>query len=249
MSFKKNIDDILEQIKNCHDPTEQKRLLEEINPCKTCPDGKQPSCQFSCKQHYQVVLFNIVEQIKQKVSVPEFQNKSMTPFSNQAADEVVANLRKGGYTAMDWKKIIIGVDDEPRSINAVEYVGSIAGHLDDVYICLLHIYPEPPPDYSRSGASLDEYKRAQDAQAEILFARSKKILLGHGIAAISITTKCLMAENKSISAAILDMQVQEHYGTIVVGKRGIPKAEEFLFGSISNALIHTGRDIAVWVIG
>jgi hypothetical protein len=34
-----------------------------------------------------------------------------------------------------------------------------------------------------------------------------------------------------------------------VGKRGISKAEEFLFGSISNALIHNGRDIAVWVIG
>lgn len=56
-------------------------------------------------------------------------------------------------------------------------------------------------------------------------------------------------DQKSISAAILDMQVREHYGTIVVGKRGIPKAEEFLFGSISNALVHTGKDIAVWVIG
>ena len=44
-------------------------------------------------------------------------------------------------------------------------------------------------------------------------------------------------------------QEQEGYGTIVVGKRGIPKAEEFLFGSISSALIHTGKDIAVWVIG
>ena len=58
-----------------------------------------------------------------------------------------------------------------------------------------------------------------------------------------------MAEGKTISAAILDMQVREHYGTIVVGKRGIPKAEEFLFGSISSALVHTGRDVAVWVVG
>ena len=31
--------------------------------------------------------------------------------------------------------------------------------------------------------------------------------------------------------------------------RGIPKAEEFLFGSISSALVHTGRDVAVWVVG
>lgn len=149
----------------------------------------------------------------------------------------------------DWKRIIIAIDDSPRSINAVEYVGSIAGHLAGVYICLLHIYPEPPPDYYRSGATLDEYKAKQEEKAKALFAQTETILRNHGIAALTITSKCLMADHKSISAAILDMQVREQYGTIVVGKRGIPKAEEFLFGSISNALIHNGRDIAVWVIG
>lgn len=149
----------------------------------------------------------------------------------------------------DWKKIILAIDDSNRSVNAVEYVGSIAGHNDDIYLCLLHIYPEPPPNYYSSGATLDEYKKMQEEQAKQLFSRSEKILKEHGIAATAITSRCLMADNKSISAAILDMQVSEHYGTIVVGKRGIPKAEEFLFGSISNALVHTGKDIAVWVIG
>ncbi len=151
---------------------------------------------------------------------------------------------------MDWKKIIVAIDDSPNSTNAIEYVGSIAGHLKDIHLCLLHIYPEPPPDYYRSaGATLDEYKRTQEERAKILFARSEIILKNHGIAVSVITSRCLMADHKSISAAILDMQEREHYGTIVVGKRGIPKAEEFLFGSISNALIHNGKDIAVWVIG
>lgn len=149
----------------------------------------------------------------------------------------------------DWKRIIIAIDDSPRSINAVEYVGSIAGHLADVHICLLHIYPEPPPDYYRSGATLDAYQAAQEEKAKALFVHTEKILQNHGITPQTTTSKCLMADHKSISAAILDMQVREQYGTIVVGKRGIPKAEEFLFGSISNALIHNGRDIAVWVIG
>jgi nucleotide-binding universal stress UspA family protein len=150
---------------------------------------------------------------------------------------------------MDWKKIIVALDDSPRSFNAVEYVGSLLGRRDDVFLCLLHIYPEPPPDYYRSGASLDDYKKAQEEQAQKLFDRAATILLQHGVAAAIISSRCLMADHKSISAAILDMQVREHFGTIVVGKRGIPKAEEFLFGSISNALVHTGKDIAVWVIG
>ena len=149
----------------------------------------------------------------------------------------------------DWKRIILAIDDSSRSFNAVEYVGSIVGHLDDIHLCLLHIYPEPPPNYYSSGFSLDDYVKTQDEQAKRLFSLAEEILKKHHVPATAITSRCLMAGHKSISAAILDMQVQEHYGTIVVGKRGIPKAEEFLFGSISNALVHTGKDIAVWVIG
>lgn len=149
----------------------------------------------------------------------------------------------------DWKRIILAIDDSSRSFNAVEYVGCMVGHLDDIHLCLLHIYPEPPPNYYLSGASLGDYIKTQEELAKHLFDRAKEILQKHNIPATAITSRCLMAEHKSISAAILDMQVHEHYGTIVVGKRGIPKAEEFLFGSISNALIHTGKDIAVWVIG
>ncbi|WP_310601319.1 universal stress protein [Desulfobulbus sp.] len=149
----------------------------------------------------------------------------------------------------DWKRIIIAIDDSSRSLNAVAYVGNIAGHLDDIHLCLLHIYPEPPPDYAQSGASLTDYQMAQEQQAQLLFAKAGAILQSHGVAPQAIATRCRIAGQQSISAAILELQTKERYGTIVVGKRGISKAEEFLFGSISNALIHNGRDIAVWVIG
>ena len=149
----------------------------------------------------------------------------------------------------DWKRMIIAIDDSPRSINAVEYVGSIAGHLADIHLCLLHIYPEPPPGYYQSGASLDDYQSEQEERARMLFGQTKKILQGYGINPQAVTSRCQMAGGQSISEAILELQTKEDYGTIVVGKRGISKAEEFLFGSISNALIHNGRDIAVWVIG
>ncbi|WP_035215961.1 universal stress protein [Desulfobulbus elongatus] len=149
----------------------------------------------------------------------------------------------------DWKRIIIAIDDSPRSLNAVDYVGSIAGHLRDIRLCLLHIYPEPPPGFYQSGATLDDYKREQEERATALFEKAGAILQSHGVSPQAIATRCRIAGQQSISAAILELQTQKGYGTIVVGKRGISKAEEFLFGSISNALIHNGRDIAVWVIG
>jgi nucleotide-binding universal stress UspA family protein len=150
---------------------------------------------------------------------------------------------------LGWKRIIIALDDNSRSLNAVEYVGNIAGHLDDLHLCLLHIYPEPPPDYYQSGAILVDYKSNQEQRANTLFDSARDILVQHGVELQRITTRCQMADHQSISDAILRLQTEGDYGTIVVGKRGISKAEEFLFGSISNALIHNGHDIAVWVIG
>lgn len=148
----------------------------------------------------------------------------------------------------DWKRIILAIDDSKRSLNAVEYVGCMVGHVQDIRLCLLHIYPEPPPNYHLTG-TLETYKNTQEEQAKQLFTKARAVLHSYGIDPAAVTAKCLMASHTTISAAILDMQLQEKYGTIVVGKRGIPKAEEFLFGSISSALVHTGKDIAVWVVG
>lgn len=148
----------------------------------------------------------------------------------------------------EWDRIIVAIDDSQRSFNAVEYVGFFVHPLKDVHLCLLHVYPEPPPNYHLTG-TVEEYIELHEQHAGVIFSKAKSILHGYGIAATAISTRCFMADHTSISAAILDMQVREHYGTIVVGKRGIPKAEEFLFGSISSALVHTGKDIAVWVVG
>ena len=150
---------------------------------------------------------------------------------------------------MDWKRIIIAIDNSQMSVNAVNYVGSITGKLTGVKLCLLHIYPAPPPDYYRDGDTLDEYQQTQQEQATFFLRKARQHLKDGGVPEKSIATRCLMANNTTISEAILTLQQEENYGTIVVGKRGISKSEEFLFGSISSALIHNGKDIAVWVVG
>ena len=148
-----------------------------------------------------------------------------------------------------WKKIIIAIDDSPMSENAVRYVGSMVGRLPGLQICLLHIFPEPPPDFYRTGGLLPEYQAEEKAKALPVMQRAGQHLTTCGIPPESIRELCIMAEHKTISEAILELQTEHHYGTIVVGKRGISRSEEFLFGSISSALIHNGKDIAVWVIG
>nr|WP_320009884.1 universal stress protein [uncultured Desulfobulbus sp.] len=149
----------------------------------------------------------------------------------------------------NWKRIIIAINDSQPSLDAVAYVGGIAGHQEGMHLCLLHVFPKPPPDHFRTDGSSETYADKQIQDSKALFARAQEVLLRHGVPSQAISTRSVIATGQSISEAILDLQEKEAFGTIVVGKRGITRAEEFLFGSISNALIHNGRDIAVWVIG
>ena len=47
---------------------------------------------------------------------------------------------------------------------------------------------------------------------------------------------------------ILEVLKDGGFGTVVIGRRGVSKAEEFLFGSVSNKIIHSVKDCTVWVV-
>jgi nucleotide-binding universal stress UspA family protein len=149
----------------------------------------------------------------------------------------------------DWRNVLIAVDDTPTSENALKYAADILGKLPAARICLLHIYPEPPPGYYSSGKSRDDYIREKEDKAAAFIHRAEDILDRAGLDRQSIITMFHMADHATISQAILDIQTAEKYGTIIVGKRGVSKAEEFLFGSISSALVHHSKDCTVWVVG
>jgi nucleotide-binding universal stress UspA family protein len=148
----------------------------------------------------------------------------------------------------DWKHILIAVDQTDTSIKALTYAAEILKEVPEVSFCLLHIYPEPPPNYYSRGGSLADYQKEKLAKAETVFLESRTLLQRYGLEE-RISTLSKMADHATISQTILEVQAEGGYGTVVVGKRGVSKAEEFLFGSISNGIVHSCKDFAVWVVG
>lgn len=149
----------------------------------------------------------------------------------------------------EWNNILIAVDEMESSLCAVRYVANLASKIDTVKICLLNVYPEPPPNYHINGGHLEEYQEQHLAWAEQIFTRSLEILANAGIKRESIYCTTHMTENKTISETLLEVRRMGEFGTVVTGKRGISKAEEFLFGSISNALARKCHDFTVWIVG
>lgn len=149
----------------------------------------------------------------------------------------------------NWNRILIAVDGSDTSERAVRYVGHIASLIDNASITLLHVYPEPPPDYYTRGGRQDAYKRKRDKVAKMMLKEAAFILEGMGVDPSRMESRYCMAEGKTISDAVLEIRAEGNYGTVVAGKRGVSKAEEFLFGSISNALARHSKDFTSWIVG
>ena len=97
-----------------------------------------------------------------------------------------------------------------------------------------------------------EQRAAAAAQRkELLLERleeARQILVGARLPAYNVSTRLEEAGGRTIAETIMAAQRREGFGTIVLGRRGLSKAEEFLFGSVSNSIVHQATDCAVWVI-
>ncbi len=52
----------------------------------------------------------------------------------------------------------------------------------------------------------------------------------------------------SRAGAIVEEAKRGGCGTIVMGRRGLSKVEEFFMGRVSNKVINLARDMAVWLV-
>jgi nucleotide-binding universal stress UspA family protein len=145
-------------------------------------------------------------------------------------------------------KFLVAVDNSENAIRAVDYVAQILGGFD-FKINLFHAI--------RGGQSIHsgiahlffskESSEEAEADAQAVFDNAKHRLEGAGFAPGQITTK-LVSGVPSRAEAIIKEAREGDYGTIVLGRRGLSRVQEFLLGRVSNKIISIIRRRAVWVV-
>jgi nucleotide-binding universal stress UspA family protein len=149
----------------------------------------------------------------------------------------------------DNRRIMIAVDDSENARRAVEYVGGVAGGLPGFSALLLHIIPDPEDDYFRSKEEKDEWLSRYRRRMKGVLEEYTRILLESGFSEKDVAANAVLRFCPSLAACILSEREKAACGTIVVGRQGISRSEEFLFGSTSSRIVHHARDCAVWVVG
>ncbi len=163
---------------------------------------------------------------------------------------------------MDCKHVMIAVDGSDNSMRAVDYTAAILGCRDGFKVRLVHIERLPDRDIFEDEAA---WKASCEEYAEEMrnfLAESHKKLIDSGLPEEAVTELYIPSCNRpmpakdaircsqgaSISQEILRTMEDGGYGTIALGRRGLSKAEEFLFGSVSSKIVHHARGCTVWVV-
>ena len=152
------------------------------------------------------------------------------------------------------KKILIAVDDSIHSKNALRYVAGMSAILMDLNFTLFHVQP------AISQFLLDEARISAKANSEL-----KKIIQKNSLTARNMleTYKFQMIkmgiDEKRIELLthpkmlgrtkdIIEHARQMLYDAIVVGRRGLSRAQKLVMGSVTTELLENSKGSPVWIV-
>ncbi|GAB6177042.1 hypothetical protein JCM16814_19330 [Desulfobaculum senezii] len=150
---------------------------------------------------------------------------------------------------MDCRRILLAVDTSENSLRAIEYVAQMLGGGCGGEVELLHIVRLPERDMYPDEEAFDAKLCEQEEESHAFLDTARGILLDGGFTDEAVTERQLCITAPSIAQHILRIQKEGGFGTVVVGRRGVSKAEEFLFGSVSSKVVHYAKNCSVWVVG
>jgi nucleotide-binding universal stress UspA family protein len=146
------------------------------------------------------------------------------------------------------KNILIAVDDSDNARRAVSYVAQLLGGVSGFKVTVLHVIPEAEEDYFSGTAERDEWLNQYKQKMHAVLEDCQQILIGAGFAPENVSVRSPLRYCPSMAECILSERDELEYDTIVLGRQGLSRSEEFLFGSVSSKIVTHARNCTVWVV-
>lgn len=146
------------------------------------------------------------------------------------------------------KNILIAVDESDNARRAVSYVGRMLGGVEGFQVTLLHVINEPEEDFFATDEERDRWLADHREKIDDRLAEYRQMLIDGGFPPDSLATRTPLKYCPSLAQCILAERDDTRYGTIVVGRQGLSRSEEFLFGSVSSKIVNHARNCTVWVV-
>jgi nucleotide-binding universal stress UspA family protein len=149
------------------------------------------------------------------------------------------------------RKILLAVDVSENSHRAVVYAGDFTASTK-AELTLYHVVRSFGLGIVDENSILDEEMKerfVEEVRNDVphMFSGYTESLKSSGVAKNSISSKHTFP-SYSRAADILREAKEGGYGTIVLGRRGLSGAPEFLMGSVANKVLSRAKGFAVWIV-
>lgn len=146
------------------------------------------------------------------------------------------------------RHILIALDKSENSKRALLYAADFLGGVPGFRATILNIISVPTEDFFNSDEDRERWIADQLSSAEEMLEQYRNILIQSGFEEDKVETRVEVRYTESVADSIIDTQKRLDCCTVILGRRGISKKEEFIYGSTSNKVLHSGKNCAVWVI-
>ena len=141
--------------------------------------------------------------------------------------------------------MLIAIDDSVSSTAAVEFVANLAICPEDVEITLLHVFRKPSAGEELMG---EKFMKAQPGKFMKVMETAKDKLIEKGCNPKTVRIQLIEDPYETVADGIIDQFNRGDYSMVVIGRKRMSKAEEFVRGDVSVKLVRALKGAAVLVV-
>ncbi len=141
--------------------------------------------------------------------------------------------------------ILAAVSDSPSSWAVIEFLGNLSLCPEQVEITLLNVIRKPTSGEELMGKKFIE---EQPERYHKTLEKAKNRLVEKGFLEESIKIEVINHPFPTIADGVIDYFSKHHFNMVLIGRKKMSKAEEFVLGDVSVKLVRALDSTAVVVV-
>ena len=141
--------------------------------------------------------------------------------------------------------ILVALNDSVSSRALVDFLANMSLCPDEWDIDLLHIFRKPSSSELLMGK---KFAADQPARLTKVLEKAKEKLVESGFIPEKIVTELVSEQYETIADGIIDQANKRGSSMVIIGRKRMSKAEEFVMGDISVKVIRALEGAAVLVV-
>ena len=141
--------------------------------------------------------------------------------------------------------ILVALNDSVSSRKALEFVLQFSILPKDADLTLLHVFRKPPAGEDLMG---EKFMRQQPARLQKFLEDTREKFVRNGFDPARIEIKLTTETYPTITEGIIDQFNKGNYKMVVLGRKRMSKAEEFVLGDVGVKLVRALEGVAILVV-